>query len=164
MNNQPATTGSRADITTPRHNFMTNLFNIFGLRQHNNFADLDPKIEVSENKNNIMVTAELPGIEQNDIDLEISANGYLTISGEKRHEDAAASPDGYFSEIAYGSFSRTIPLPWDLEYSKASADYTNGVLCVTIPKTKAEQANRQKINVSSEKKAKRKIANKAKKV
>ncbi len=162
MNNQLSTTSSRANTITSRHNFMTNLFNIFGLRQHNDLAELDPKIEVSENKNNIMVTAELPGIEQNDIDLEISANGYLTISGEKRHEDAAASSDGYFSEIAYGSFSRTVPLPWDLEYSKASADYTNGVLCITIPKTKAEQATRQKINVA-DKKAKRKTATKTKK-
>jgi len=162
MNNQP-TIANRANITVPRHNFMANLFNIFGLRQHSDFAELDPKIEVAENKNNIMVTAELPGIEQNDIDLEISANGYLTISGEKRHEDAAASPNGYFSEIAYGSFSRTVPLPWDLEYSKASADYTNGVLCITIPKTKTEQQNRQKINLNNEKKAKRKTAAKAKK-
>lgn len=155
MNNQP-TTSEHTNLPTARHNFMSNLFNMFGLRTHSDFALLEPKIEVAENKNNVTVTAELPGIEQNDIDLEISANGYLTISGEKRHEDAAASHNGYFSEIAYGSFSRTVPLPWDLEYSKASADYANGVLCVTIPKTKQEQTTRQKINVTTEKKTKRK--------
>ena len=162
MNNQPATT-EHTNLTAAKHNFMSSLFNMFGLHPHNDFALLEPKIEVAENKNNVTVTAEMPGIEQNDIDLEISANGYLTISGEKRHEDASASKDGYFSEIAYGSFSRTIPLPWDLEYSKASADYANGVLCVTIPKTKLEQTARQKINVSSEKKTKRKTAAKTKK-
>lgn len=162
MNNQPATT-EHNNLTAAKHNFMSNLFNMFGLRPHSDFSLPEPKIEVAENKNNIVVTAEIPGIEQNDIDLEISSNGYLTISGEKRHEDAAASKDGYFSEIAYGSFSRTVPLPWDLEYAKASADYTNGVLCVTIPKTKTEQASRQKINLNSEKKAKRKTTAKAKK-
>lgn len=161
MNNQPATT-DHTNITTAKHNFMSNLFNMFGLRTRNDFALLEPKIEVVENKNNITVTAELPGIEQNDIDLEISANGYLTISGEKRHEDTAASKDGYFSEIAYGSFSRTVPLPWDLEYSKASADYANGVLCVTIPKTKQEQTTRKKISLNGEKKKSKRSA-KAKK-
>ena len=141
MNNQPATT-EHNNLTAAKHNFMSNLFNMFGLRSHSDFSLPEPKIEVAE---------------------KISSNGYLTISGEKRHEDAAASKDGYFSEIAYGSFSRTVPLPWDLEYAKASADYTNGVLCVTIPKTKTEQASRQKINLNSEKKAKRKTTAKAKK-
>jgi HSP20 family protein len=48
------------------------------------FQNMEPKIEVSENKKNIMVTAELPGVNEQDIDLEISTNGYLTISGEKK--------------------------------------------------------------------------------
>ena len=151
------------EIAKPQHGFMTNLFNIFGLKQTNDFGDIAPKIEVSENTANVTVTAEMPGIEENDIDLEISANGYLTLSGEKRHENSATSKDGYFSEIAYGSFSRTIPLPWDLEYAKATADYTNGVLCITIPKTKQEQQSRQKINLNKEKKSKSKTTNKAQK-
>lgn len=155
MNNQLSTSSSK-NITVARPHFINSLFNMFGLHPHSDLAMLEPKIEVTENKNNVTVTAEIPGIEQNDIDLEISSNGYLTISGEKRHEDASTSKDGYFSEIAYGSFSRTVPLPWDLEYAKASADYANGVLCVTIPKTKQEQIARQKINVTGEKKSKRK--------
>ena len=96
-----------------------------------------------------MVTAEIPGISENDIELEISTNGYLTISGEKKHENTKYSTNGgYFSEISYGRISRTVPLPWDLQYDKAFADYNNGVLTVTLPKATPDRSLRKKININ----------------
>lgn len=137
------------------HPFLSHFFNMFDLPYSSELQNMEPKIEVYETKNNVMVTAELPGVNENDIDLEISTNGYLTISGEKRHENTEISKGGYFSEISYGHIRRTIPLPWELEYSKASAEYNNGILTVSIPKTGKEQNTKRKISVKKATKSSR---------
>ena len=109
---------------------------------------LEPKIEISENEKNVTVLAEMPGINEKDIDMEISSDGYLTISGEKKHESKEEKKGNYFSEISYGSFSRTIPLPWDLQYNEAKADYADGVLSIIIPKSTEEQCKKKKITIT----------------
>lgn len=155
MQNQlrPSDNSRKAPATknNQSHNFLSSLWNMFDTPYSNDLQKMEPKIEVSETKNKVMVTAELPGVNENDIDLEISTNGYLTISGEKRHENSDESNGGYFSEIFYGHVSRTIPLPWDLDYAKAAADYDNGILTISIPKTNTEQTSRQKIAVGKSK-------------
>ena len=109
--------------------------------------NLQPKIDVTDGKDSVMVTAEIPGIRQENLDLKISEDGYLTISGEKEQHKETSHKNSYFSEISYGSFKRTIPLPFDLDYNMADADYDNGVLCVRIPKLKEEKQKYKKINV-----------------
>ncbi len=165
MQNQLRSNEKKNITTQPRHgghHFLNNFFNMFELPSTIEFQNMEPKIEVSENKKNIMVTAELPGVNEQDIDLEISTNGYLTISGEKRHENTEVSKGGYFSEISYGHVSRTIPLPWDLDYPKASAKFDNGVLSISIPKTNTEQENKRKIAINkTTKKTKKSIKKKA---
>ena len=111
--------------------------------------DLEPKIQVTENKDAINISAELPGIDENDLDLQISANGYLTICGEKKNSNSSSSKDAYFSEISYGMFKRTIPLPWDLAFDNADATYKNGVLNVLIPKTQVEKQKFKKIAIKT---------------
>ena len=71
----------------------------------------EPKLEVSEDENEVKVAAELPGMSEKDVDLEISADGYLTISGEKKQERKEHGKGSYFSEFSYGSFKRTVALP-----------------------------------------------------
>lgn len=112
------------------------------------YKNLEPKIEVSENENNVTVHAEMPGIDEKDIDMEISSDGYLTISGEKKQETKKEKKNSYFSEISYGSFSRTIPLPWDLKYNDATAEFNNGVLSINIPKSSDEQGKKKKISIT----------------
>lgn len=108
----------------------------------------------SERKqNSVTVSAELPGIEEKDIDVQISSDGYLSISGEKRHQSEENNKGNYFSEISYGMFRRTIPLPWDLDYDKANADYDDGVLKVVLPKSQTEQQKFKKINVKKSKRS-----------
>ncbi len=142
-------------------NLIDSLFNMIDVSHNPELRYMEPKIEVSEKKNNVLVTAEIPGVDVKDIDLEISANGYLTISGEKKHENMEKSENGgYFSEISYGKVSRTISLPWDLELSKVTADYNNGILTVNLPKTNSEQNKKQKINIKSKTNKKEKKANK----
>ncbi len=114
-------------------------------------TDLEPRIQVVEEKDAVKVTAELPGIDENDVDLQISADGYLSISGEKKNSTTASGKDAYFSEISYGMFKRTIPLPWDLAYEDANATFTNGVLSVSIPKTQVEKQKFKKIAIQTTK-------------
>ena len=118
-------------------------------RLTNNFSNinLEPKIEVNEAENNVTVCAELPGIPEENIDLEVSSDGYLTISGEKKQEHKENHKGSYFSEFSYGSFKRTIPLPWDLKFDDAEADYNNGILKVIFPKSVNEQEKKKKISI-----------------
>ncbi len=111
-------------------------------------TDVSPKIQVVENKDSVKVTAEIPGIEEKDIDLQVSADGVLSISGEKKGESVQDEKNNYFSEISYGMFKRTIQLPWDLDYEATTAKYNNGVLTVLIPKSPEEKQKFKKITVS----------------
>jgi HSP20 family protein len=103
-----------------------------------------PKIDVAEAKDAIEVTAELPGVDEKDIDLTLS-NGLLTIRGEKKTERDETGKDKSWRVIerSYGSFSRTIALPYDPDSAKVEAKFDKGVLRVRLPKP-AEIAKKEK--------------------
>jgi HSP20 family protein len=103
-----------------------------------------PNIDVDETETDIRVTAELPGLQEKDISLEI-ANGMLLISGEKKSE--TEDRDRRFSERYYGRFERRIPLD-DVEQDKASASFKNGVLTVTVHKSREARANVRRIAIN----------------
>jgi HSP20 family protein len=90
-----------------------------------------PRIEISESEKEMQVTAELPGLEEKDIEVEL-ANGVLAIRGEKKTE--TEDKDRLFSERYYGRFERRIPLD-DIDEDKIDASFKNGVLNVTLPKS-----------------------------
>jgi HSP20 family protein len=115
---------------------------------NSDFSDLAPKIQVTEDKDAVKVTAEIPGIDEKDIDLKVSSDGYLSISGEKKNATEENDKDNYFSEISYGMFRRTIQLPWDLDYEATTAQYNNGLLMVSIPKSQTEKQKFKKISVA----------------
>lgn len=126
---------------------LKSLWNYFFDFGSSDMGDLEPKIDVTDSKDSVKVIAEMPGINEENIDLKISEEGYLTISGQKQHTSENSDKNSYFSEISYGMFKRTIPLPWDLDYHMADADYENGVLTVNIPKTQTEKQKYKKINL-----------------
>ncbi|MBO5443115.1 MAG: Hsp20/alpha crystallin family protein [Alphaproteobacteria bacterium] len=132
-------------------NFLANFWNLVDF-PHHKLEETEPKIEVSENKDAVTISAELPGVKENDIDVQISSDGYLTISAEKRSETEKKEKNNYFSEIYYGSVQRTVPLPWDLDFQKADADYNDGILKIAIPKTQIEKSKVKKISVKKAKK------------
>lgn len=126
-----------------------NLMNYFwNFIDTSDMSDLSPKIQVVENKDSVKVTAEIPGIDEKNIDLQVSADGVLSIGGEKKSESVQDEKNNYFSEISYGKFKRTIQLPWDLDYEATTAKYNNGVLTVLIPKSQEEKQKFKKISVS----------------
>ena len=90
-----------------------------------------PKLELSENDKEVVVTAELPGLEANDVAVKL-ANGVLAIKGEKKTE--TEDKERLFSERYYGRFERRIPID-DIDEEKVSASFRNGVLTVTLPKS-----------------------------
>lgn len=105
-----------------------------------------PVVDVSEDDNNVHVTAELPGLEKDDFELEMEDNR-LILHGEKKTDHEEKDKNYFYSERSYGSFYRAIPLPCEVEVDKIKADYKQGVLKVELPKTVAAKTNRTKVRV-----------------
>jgi HSP20 family protein len=103
-----------------------------------------PNIEVSETDREIKVLAELPGLEDKDVQVEL-ANGELAIRGEKQTE--TEDRDRLFSERYYGRFERRIPVA-DVEEDKVDASFKNGVLTVTLPKSPTAQQKVRRIAIN----------------
>ena len=91
-----------------------------------------PSINFSKKNGNYLLTAELPGISKEDIEVKID-EGVLTVSGKKEHHTEEKEADYYFKETSSGSFSRSIKLPGSVEEEKVEATFKDGVLTVTLP-------------------------------
>ena len=104
-----------------------------------------PRLELSETDKTVTVSAELPGLSDKDVQVEI-ANGILSIRGEKKAERSDESK--FVSERYYGSFQRQMPLE-GVEEDKAQADFKNGVLTVTIPKSEQSNRNVKRIAINT---------------
>jgi HSP20 family protein len=104
-----------------------------------------PKLELSETDKAVTVSAELPGLTEKDVQVEI-ANGVLAIRGEKKAERSDEAK--FVTERYYGSFERQIPLD-NVEADKAQADFRNGVLTVTLPKSAQASENVKRIAINT---------------
>lgn len=107
-----------------------------------------PQVELSETEKEIRVTAELPGMDEKEVEVTLT-QGALTIKGEKREEHEENKRNFHHSELRYGMFERSIQLPADIDADKAKASFKKGVLKITLPKTAEAQSNRRRIPVES---------------
>lgn len=105
-----------------------------------------PSLDVYVEQNDIVIKAELPGMEKDDIQVNLS-NHTLTLKGEKKREEKIKEEDYFCSERAYGSFSRTLELPGDVQGEKVSASFKNGVLEIRLPVAEAAKAKTIKVKV-----------------
>jgi HSP20 family protein len=105
-----------------------------------------PSLDVAETKNEIVVKAEVPGLEPKDIDISLS-DGLLTIKGEKKQEREEKEENYHLVERSYGSFTRSIRLPKEVQSDKINASYKNGVLKVVLPKSEEAKKKEVKIKV-----------------
>jgi len=111
------------------------------------YSAFNPRVDVTETDTEVTVTAELPGLDEKDVEVSLTQN-MLTLSGEKKAEKEDKGENYYRMERSYGSFRRTIALPTEIEADKVEATFKNGVLNVVLPKT-AQTRTRKKIAIKS---------------
>lgn len=108
-----------------------------------------PRVNVKETEKEISVSAELPGLDEKDIELTLDDN-VLTIKGEKKEEQEEKDETSYRMERTYGSFHRSIPLPVEIDVENVKARFKKGVLAVKVPKLKPDKAKRKTIDISAD--------------
>jgi HSP20 family protein len=104
-----------------------------------------PHVEVVDNDKHVRISAELPGLEDKDVEI-LMGDGVLTIRGEKKSE--IEDKERAFSERYYGRFERRIPLAWEVEEDKIDASFKNGVLTVTLPKAAESRPEVKRIPIN----------------
>lgn len=124
--------------------FSTNLTRTFGDEGIGRGA-WSPSVDIYENKDQIVLEAELPGMKQEDFDLSIE-NNVITLRGERKFEKVDDADNYHRVERSYGSFTRSFTLPQTVSGEGAHAEYSNGVLRVTLPKR--EEAKSRRIEIS----------------
>ena len=107
-----------------------------------------PSMDISETDKLIEITAELPGLEKKDVELNVADN-VLTIRGEKKNEREEKNNDYHLVERSYGSFSRSVELPSGVKLEDISAEMGNGVLKVTVQKPAPKQAKQIEIKTAA---------------
>ena len=122
---------------------LNDIFNTAPFRINTN-TDFAPRVNITENDQRIKLDFDLPGLAKDDIKVTVKA-GLLTVSGERKIEQKVESDDYVRSEIYSGQFSRSFTLPETVEIDKISADYKNGLLTLSLPKS--EKAKPKTIEV-----------------
>ncbi len=107
----------------------------------------DPVIDVKETEKNFLINAELPGLSKDDFKLTVENNS-LTLEGEKKVEKEEKSDNPYRTERSYGAFKRVFRLTDSVDSKKIAADYTNGILSITVPKSEKAKPKQIEVKVS----------------
>ena len=108
-----------------------------------------PRISVAEDDKRMTVSAELPGMDEKDIEVSISGDT-LTLKGEKKDEHEERDGETYRSERWHGQFRRDIPLAGEFDPDKAEASFSKGVLTIELPRKPESQAQRKRIEVKAQ--------------
>lgn len=113
----------------------------FPMSTHSSFM---PVVNVKENNNQYMITAELPGLSEHQVDLEVHGN-HLTIRGERTTEEKKENDRYHMVESKYGSFERSFTLPEDADVENISAEFEQGILKVVVPKSSTSKGKKIQI-------------------
>lgn len=120
-------------------------FGDWGLKSFNTNV-FTPRVDVTENNENLFIHAEIPGASKEDV--KVSVNGdVLTISGEKKTEKRDENKNYYRIERAQGSFSRSFTLPTEIVVEKINAEFKEGVLYITLPKTEKAKIVEKQVEI-----------------
>ncbi len=160
MANAPTSVAVKKQVTTPDvwtsfRGEMDRLFDRFGVPSFPSFfgaspdlAFTVPAVDVTEDDKAYKIAAEMPGVEEKDIDVSVNEDT-LVLKGEKRQEKEEKGKNTYVSERSYGSFQRAFALPEGVDRGKIAADFSKGVLTVTLPKTPESQKQQKKIEIKA---------------
>jgi HSP20 family protein len=138
----------RREIDRVFDNFFSDFGNRGARALSNGWQATAPTIDVAESEKEVVITAELPGIDNKDFEVTLSGD-LLTIQGEKKSEQEHKNGDAYHKERHFGSFSRSIRLPFEVKDEKVDANYDKGVLTVRIPKPADAQRTARRIEVKT---------------
>ena len=105
-----------------------------------------PRLDLQETDNKIVLTAELPGLTDKDVEVSLDKQ-YLTVKGEKKEEKETSDAGRFFTERRFGSFERTIRLPSSIDKDKISAKFDKGLLTVELPKSPEAKRDVKKIPI-----------------
>jgi HSP20 family protein len=122
------------------------LFDEIGHSDETNTTLWTPMADIYENQDNLVLKVELPGMDQNNIDLRLE-NNVLTIRGSRNFDNEVKAENYHRVERSYGTFSRSFSLPVVVDQEKIAADYKDGILKITLPKK--EQAKAKRIQISA---------------
>jgi len=127
-------------------------FTSFDLSPFSVFEDMAvfrPNINITEDTRHLTITAELPGMDEKDIEINLSKEA-LTIKGEKHAEKEEEGKESYYAERSFGSFQRVIPIHREINADKAEATFKKGILTITLPKKKEAEVGKKKISIKSD--------------
>jgi HSP20 family protein len=157
----PAVTDAWRSFRTDMDRLMDSFAGGFGLPSLRRMFDLappfgagimpempTPAMDVTEDADGYKVTAELPGMDEKEIEVALT-DETLTIKGEKKLEKEETDKDYYLSERSYGTFRRSFALPENVDPDKVTASFAKGVLTVTLPKSVAANAEPKKVEVKA---------------
>ena len=120
----------------------------FGERESLSIADWTPSCNVSESAEEYRIEAELPGVKQDDLEVNVE-NRVLTLRGERKEKKEEKGKKYHRVESSYGSFMRSFSLPDDADEDKVAAEYKDGLLTVRIPRTEPKQSKARSVQVKS---------------
>lgn len=109
----------------------------------------NPGVNVSETEKDIIIQAELPGLDKKEVNVELQDNA-VVISGEKKEEREEKNKKWHRVEHSYGSFQRVIPLPANVDAGAAKAEFKKGLLTISLPKIEKESVKKNTIEISSD--------------
>ena len=116
-------------------------------RSSNLLSGWTPALDLYEDKDNLFVKVELPGMKREEIDVSLH-EGSLSISGERKSEQKHEEAEVYRAERFFGRFQRTVTLPTPVAADKVKAEYKDGILNITLPKTEEAKPKHIDVNVS----------------
>jgi HSP20 family protein len=116
-------------------------------RPEASFGAWAPPVDIFERQDHLVIRAEVPGIQKDDMDVRIE-NGVLTLHGERREEKEVKDVSTHLMERVYGSFTRSFSLPTTVDATKVTAVYKDGVLEVTVPKIETAKPKQVEIKVA----------------
>ena len=131
-----------------RSPFGRSFFDIDPFRRSEAAFGMVPAVNVTQTDKGYEITAELPGMEEKDVDVKL-ANGILTIRGEKQDDKEEKNKDYYVRERSFGSFERSFQVPENIDMDKISAGFKKGVLTIMLPKSAEAQRAEKKIEVKA---------------
>lgn len=119
---------------------------MFGAAAPTSLGAFAPSVEMKETEQGVAITAELPGMEEKDVEITLDGD-LLTLSGEKRQEKSEDKAGLHISERSYGAFRRSLRLPWVADPAKADAHFEKGVLTITLPRPPEAEATTRRIPI-----------------